>query len=67
MAKYAFELEPVSVERIDVLESKLRDLQDKLNHQQEELERLSKDISAVRVLPFGRLGASHKNAHARKL
>lgn len=30
LAKYSFDLEPVSVERIDVLESKLRDQQDEL-------------------------------------
>ena len=38
--KYAFVLEPVSVERIDVLEYKMRD-------QQEELERLQNNLSRM--------------------
>ncbi|KAL3661114.1 hypothetical protein V7S43_013723 [Phytophthora oleae] len=60
VAKYTFELIPVSVERIDVLESKLRD-------QQEELERLRKEVSAGHALPFARLETSTKNANTRKL
>ncbi|KAL3661124.1 hypothetical protein V7S43_013733 [Phytophthora oleae] len=56
VAKYTFKLDPVSVERIDVLESKLRD-------QQKELERLR----AGRALPFGRFEASTKDANTGKL
>ncbi|KAF1791918.1 hypothetical protein GQ600_9905 [Phytophthora cactorum] len=42
VAKFAFELNPVSVEQIDVLESKLRD-------QQDALERLEKEVKLLRA------------------
>ncbi|KAK1937079.1 hypothetical protein P3T76_009857 [Phytophthora citrophthora] len=53
VAKYTFELDPVSVERINILESKLRG-------QWDELERL-------RALPFAQFEASIKDARTRKL
>ncbi|KAI9906326.1 hypothetical protein PsorP6_002936 [Peronosclerospora sorghi] len=56
VVKYAFVLDPLPVERIDVLESKLRDQQDelerinelesKLRDQQDELERLRRKVDA---------------------
>ncbi|KAG1704927.1 hypothetical protein DVH05_004954 [Phytophthora capsici] len=56
VAYYTFTLDPVPLERIDVLESKLRD-------QQEELEQLRAD----RALQFARFKASTKDATTRKL
>lgn len=55
-AKYAFVLDAVAVERIDVLESKLRD-------QQEELDRLRKQIGDGHI----QLEASEKDAKSHKL
>ncbi|KAK1937082.1 hypothetical protein P3T76_009860 [Phytophthora citrophthora] len=59
-AKYTFELNPVAVERIDVLESKLRD-------QQEELKTLRKDVSAGRTLPFAQFEAMTKDPNTLTL
>ena len=56
VAKFTFVLNPVSVERIDVLESKLRDLQ-------EELERLQRRFGDGHI----QLEASTKDASTRKL
>lgn len=53
MAKYTFDLEPVSVERIDILESKLRD-------QQEALEKLRSELKLVEAPPFIKLTTSQK-------
>ncbi|KAF4034800.1 hypothetical protein GN244_ATG13255 [Phytophthora infestans] len=54
VAKYEFDLDPVSVERIDVLESKLRD-------QQEELEKLRGKLKKGKTLLFIKLTATTKN------
>ncbi|RLN20086.1 hypothetical protein BBJ28_00025911 [Nothophytophthora sp. Chile5] len=56
--QYTFELEPVSVERIDVLESKLRD-------QQAELERLRHDEEAGRAPIFLETEATAKTGVGR--
>ncbi|KAG7383434.1 hypothetical protein PHYPSEUDO_003674 [Phytophthora pseudosyringae] len=44
-AKFAFDLDPVAVERIDVLESKLRD-------QKEELEKLRQEVKTIESTSF---------------
>ncbi|KAH7472523.1 uncharacterized protein KRP23_9516 [Phytophthora ramorum] len=53
VAKYTFDLDPVSVERIDVLESKLRDVQD-------ELEKLR----GGQAPPYVKLTATKKHGNA---
>lgn len=60
VATYSFDLEPVSVERIDVLESKLRD-------QQDELERLRGEVDGGQEVSFIELVASAKDASRSNL
>ncbi|KAG7384481.1 hypothetical protein PHYBOEH_009430 [Phytophthora boehmeriae] len=47
VAKYSFILEPISVERIDVLESKMRDLQDEVDALREEGEEATAEHNAA--------------------
>ncbi|KAG6956792.1 hypothetical protein JG688_00011256 [Phytophthora aleatoria] len=54
VAKYVFDLDSDSVERIDVLESKLRD-------QQDELEKLRGELKSGKAPPFIKLTASTKH------
>ncbi|KAG3014476.1 hypothetical protein PC121_g14135 [Phytophthora cactorum] len=57
VAKFAFELNPVSVEQIDVLESKLRDQQDALERLEKEVKHLRADQEPI----FIQLKASRKH------
>ncbi|KAE9314207.1 hypothetical protein PR003_g19313 [Phytophthora rubi] len=60
MAKYTFDLDPVSVERIDILESKLHD-------QQDEVEKLRSDLLNGPSPQHVQLEASTKDAQLRLL
>lgn len=60
MAEYAFVLDPVSVERNDVLESKLRD-------QQDELKRLREDFDAGQVVSYIQLEATSSKSTTSNL
>ncbi|EGZ06149.1 hypothetical protein PHYSODRAFT_531862, partial [Phytophthora sojae] len=57
VVKYAFDLEPVPLERIDVVESNLRD-------QQDALERIRGELSAAQTPPFLRLEASRTRQYS---
>ncbi|GMF66634.1 unnamed protein product [Phytophthora fragariaefolia] len=58
VAKYELDLEPVLVERIDVVESKLRDHQD-------ELKRICGELSIVQAPPFISLQATRTTQYSR--
>ncbi|KAE8989413.1 hypothetical protein PF005_g17896 [Phytophthora fragariae] len=60
VAVYSFDLDPVSVERIDILESKVRD-------QQDELQRLREGFDVGQELSFIRLEAKSKDASSSNL
>ncbi|KAG7378422.1 hypothetical protein PHYBOEH_000377 [Phytophthora boehmeriae] len=59
MTKYLFDLDPVSVERVDVLESKLRD-------QQDELEKLRRVLHAYHETVSFNLEASQLDANSNQ-
>ncbi|KAE8995504.1 hypothetical protein PR003_g19312 [Phytophthora rubi] len=58
VAKFVFNLDPLTIERIDILESKLRD-------QQDELDAVRLHVDGGRVLPFVQLHATSKNQLTR--
>ncbi|KAE8912960.1 hypothetical protein PF003_g3185 [Phytophthora fragariae] len=58
VAKFVFNLNPLTIERIDILESKLRD-------QQDELDAVRLHVDGGRVLPFVQLHATSKNQLTR--